>query len=510
MYLNICSEIAKCRPKIQKLRSWLIFSLVSFCFSFSAGATFKREATLRFRVSEDLESLDWGYGEVTSLVIGQLMEGLTSIDSHGKPQPALATHWSSSKDAAQYVFQLNPKAHWSDGKQVCSAQFVDAWKRATDRSFASPYSHLFFDIEQMSAEGCDKLVIKLHRPNRYLPSLVSHWVFFPIRKDLIERFGSGWTKPENLVVTGPFVLEKWEPSRVYKMRRNPSYFGPKPRIERLEALVVSDDMTALNLFNSGHLHWMKDLPYFERPKLMKRAEFSAYETLIGYHLGFLMTGSEALPKSLRCALSHSLEKNEIPEFLHGKEVPAIGIVPPALAPQPPSSKAQEKPAVLDNEQRTQSLELHYYAKEIHEPLAQWLQQQWKQKLGIKVKLVRSEGKTYWTRLGQDPPALFLSGITAAYAHPYSFLSEFVSGAKANWGRFSSEAYDAASRKAALEEKDAIYRAQHILIEEECAIIPLYFRSTGTLAARQWAGISMNPMGHVHFKRAQARAAKNSY
>jgi len=498
MYLNMRSKIAKCRPKPQFIQKSLLIFLVTLSLASSALA----QNLLRFRVNEDLGSLDWGYGEVTALVAEQLMEGLTSTDVHGQAKPALATRWSSSKDASQYVFHINPKANWSDGKRVCSSDFVDAWTRVKDPSFAAPYVHLFSEIDSFSSRGCNELIVTLRRPNRYFSSLVSHRVFFPIRKDLLTKYGNNWTRPENLVVTGPFVLVKWIPNKTFEMRKNPKYFGIKPVVDQLQALVISDDTTALNLFNSGELHWMKDLPFFERPKLSKKPEFHTFKTLIGYHLGFLMSGPNALSQPLRCALSKSINKNEIPHFLFGGEVPAWGVLPPALEQKRSSSNFNlvEAKKLLAQTSMPERLELHYYAKEIHEPLVQWLQQEWKDNLGIEVKLVRTEGKTYWSRLGQDPPPLFLSGITAAYAHPDSFLSEFRSDSKANWGHFKSSRYDNAE----------VNLAQQILLHDECAVIPLYFRSTAVLAAPQWEGITVNVLAQVSFKSAKKSRAKISH
>jgi ABC-type oligopeptide transport system substrate-binding subunit len=110
-----------------------------------------------------------------------------------------------------------------------------------------------------------------------------------------------------------------------------------------------------------------------------------------------------------------------------------------------------------------------------------------------VKLVKNEGKSYWSRLQTEPPALFLSGITAPYAHPYAFLSEFLSGSRANWGHFASRAYDVAA------EAGRIADAERVALDEECAVIPLYFRKTASLVAKGWRGFYMNPMTYVYLK-----------
>ncbi len=142
-------------------------------------------------------------------------------------------------------------------------------------------------------------------------------------------------------------------------------------------------------------------------------------------------------------------------------------------------------------------------------LVQWLQQEWKKNLGADVQLVRTEPKSYWARLQQRAPAIFLSGITAAYAHPYSIISEFVTGSGGNWGGFSNRDYDTMAVKisgAAATDTVLLRRAQQLLVDQECAVIPLYFRKTASLLKSGWQGLKINPMTYVYLK-AVWRASK---
>ncbi|MBI3556996.1 MAG: hypothetical protein HY074_12090 [Deltaproteobacteria bacterium] len=372
-----------------------------FCFLVFSGFT--------FRVTEDLGSLDWGKGEVPPLVIEQLMEGLTTSGENGAPVPALASGWKAGRGAKHFIFFLRAGAKWSDGKPVCAQQFVDAWRRVQSPEFASPYAHYLSDLQSAHAVGCDRLEVRLKHSAAYFPALASHWVLAPIRLDLLKKFGRNWLRPENLAVTGPYVLDSWVAEKEFILKRNPSYYGPSPNEERLKAVVVSDDATALNLFQSGALDWLRDVPFLEKERLAKTKEYSVYPAFVGYHLGFLMNGEAALDRNARCALAQALDKRNIPLILKGGETAAGGILPPGLggdaeagkfdaarARQLWSSSRASKPGI--------PLELNYYAKDIHGVLVQWLQQEWKKNLGIDVRLIRTEPKTYWAQL------LFHGGI----------------------------------------------------------------------------------------------------
>lgn len=465
------------------------------------------QASFRFRINEDLGTLDWGYGELNVPVVQQLMEGLTVQGPKGEALPAIASNWKT-KDGSSFVFILNQKAKWSDGKPVCAQHFVDAWKRVLSPSFASPYAHLLKGLKEARAEGCSKLVVALERPARYFPALASHWVLFPVRLDLIEKHGKAWTDPANLAVTGPYQLESWKRDQQYVLKRNPRYHGKPAHEERIQAIVVGDDATALNLFEKGALDWVRDIPFIEKPRLSGTPEYQLFDSFVSYHIGFNHS-SPTLSLAERCALAQSIDKAQIARLLRGGEVPAWTISHPSLSGvslKPLYNVAAARKNWSGGKKR---IELHYYSKDIHNPLMELLQEQWRKNLGVEVSLIRTEGKTYWNLLHKTPPAIFLSGTTAAFAHPFSFYSEFLSESAANWGHYSSKAYDDATLKVAkLAHGPALKaeaaRAERQILEKDCAVIPLYFRQTAALVSSKWQGFHINPMTFVYLKTVQRK------
>lgn len=480
-------------------------------------------ADFRFRIADDYGSLDWGYGEVTSVVVQQLMEGLTLSGKTGEALPGLAESWRSFDvgSRAGFVFNIRKNARWSDGKAVCAQDFVDAWLRVLSPRFASPYAHYLFDIANaipfhsgvltnsskvgVRAEGCARLVVQLERPASYFPALTSHWVLFPIRLDLIERFKNKWTDPANLVVTGPYTLKEWAHDERFVLIRNHGYYGKQPHEEVLRGQVIPDDGVAISLFQKQRLDWVKDLPFLEKAKLSQLPEYRAFPAFVEYHLGFNFSAG-ALTHDERCALSLSLDKEQIPSLLKGGEVPAWGLVPSSMGSSAKSNFSRFDPALarkLIAKTKRREFDLYFYSKDIHVPIVEWAQEQWRANLGVKVRLHKMESKTYWNFLSKTPPEIFLSGITAAFAHPYSFLSEFLSKSAANWGHFAAMEYDndAASVGRGL---PRIESAQRTLLSESCAIIPLYFRSSASLISGQWEGLHVNPLTYVYLSAVRHR------
>ncbi|MBI3556995.1 MAG: hypothetical protein HY074_12085 [Deltaproteobacteria bacterium] len=82
------------------------------------------------------------------------------------------------------------------------------------------------------------------------------------------------------------------------------------------------------------------------------------------------------------------------------------------------------------------------------------------------------------------------------------MGEFISGSGGNWGHYSSKSYDELALKisaSAAGDSALARKAQQLLLEQDCAVIPLYFRKNSSLLASGWRGLAINPMNYVYLK-----------
>jgi oligopeptide transport system substrate-binding protein len=135
----------------------------------------------------------------------------------------------------------------------------------------------------------------------------------------------------------------------------------------------------------------------------------------------------------------------------------------------------------------------------HQAIAQFVQAQWKENLGVEVKLANQEWKVYLDTLTEDPPQVWRLGWGADYPDANNFLNEvFHSESPNNNTRWKNEEFDSLVKGAAVEQDPAkrleMYkRADQILCEEDVAIIPLYWY-TQSLLGKPWLEYTFLPSG----------------
>jgi oligopeptide transport system substrate-binding protein len=153
-------------------------------------------------------ALQTGHPDATIVI--QLFEGLTSFDPRTlEPIPGAAEKWDISADGYVYTFHLRRDAKWSDGKPVTSKDFQYTFARLLDPETAARYAYQGYyikngekfnkgaikDASQLGLEVVDAYTLRvtLESPTPYFLSLLYHTSLYPVRQDIVEKFGTGWT-----------------------------------------------------------------------------------------------------------------------------------------------------------------------------------------------------------------------------------------------------------------------------------------------------------------------------
>ena len=489
--------------------------------------------TLRINLATEPPTLDWNLATdgVSIIAIQQLMRGLTQLGPDLRPEPDLAASWDVSADGRTYTFHLRPGVVWSDGAPLVAQQFVDSWQRLLAPATAAEYAYFLFgirgardynggklaDFAEVGVRARDPatLEVELTAPLVYFPSLVNFMVTFPIRRELVERFGERWTDPGNLVSLGPFTLAEWRHDYRLVLRANPRYWAGRPALDRIDAYMVQEGSTALVLFEQGLLDLVR-IPPLEIRRYAKRPEYRREALLRGYYYGFNTRKKPFDDPRVRRAFALAIDRSQFPELLRGGEQAWPSWIPPGMPDanknlglrfDPERAQALLREAGVDPAELP-PVKIVFNSDATHKLVAEKVQAFWRQHLGVRVELENREWKVFLKELQSDPPAVFRLGWGADFPDPDNFMNLFTSYSENNHTGWSNPHYDDVVERAAREpdpaRRQALYdEAQRILCQEDVPIVPLFVTAANFAVQPRVRGFAPSPMDLFFFERVTA-------
>ena len=506
---------------------------LSIALGFAQGYEASAE-TLRFRLNAEPATLDWSLARSSheTYLIMNLMEGLVAESAELQPQPALAQSWEVSPDGKTYTFQIRPGVKWSDGRILKAQDFVDSWSRLLDPKTGSSYASFLFALENAEAFHAGKkkfsevgvkaltdgkLQLKLTQPVPYFLHLLSFWVTFPIRSDLLKKYGKTWASAAHLVTLGPYMLEDWSPGKTIHLVRNPAYYGTAPQVERIEGRIESDDQKARQEFEAGQLDVLLEVTTADLMKAASsngRARVEQFPYLATYYLGFNVSARPLNDVSLRKALTSAIDRERIPALLQGGQVAAKGWIPPGI-----DGAASESLGIVSLFEGRASLvragftegagfpRLKLWVEKFDgaEKLGDFLRQSFREKLGIETELkFGSSVSQYQNALKSGRADLFVGHWGADFPDAINFLEVFSSQSGTNATGWKSAEYDRMLAGASTNldhetRRQAHSLAEKTLVEKEAVIFPLFHRKNSVLLGKRVRSFQISPLNYLFFK-----------
>jgi len=496
------------------------------------------DKTLRIAVTTEPPTLDWSLATdgVSFNVLTNIMEGLTQYNDRLEPIPAIAERWEFSEKGRVITFYLRDDVKWTDGQPVTAQQFEYSWKRLLNPNTAAQYAYFLFDVENAIEYNAGKITadqvgvkalsptvlqVRLKRPVIYFPSLTTFMVTFPQRRDVIEQHGDRWTDPEHIVTNGPFTLDQWQHEYKLVLESNADYYDAQPALNRIIMYVVRNPTTELTLYETGELD-MAELPPVAIPHYKTHAEYKNLPLLRGYYYGFNVTKPPFQDARVRRALSHAIDRSQIPVILKGGEWPTSSWIPkgmfgynPKIGPafDPEKARTLLAEAGYPGGQNFPPFSIAYNTDPTHRLIAQLVQAQWKKNLGLEVGLEDQEWKVYLKKLDIDAPPVFRLGWGADFPDPDNFMNLFISTSGNNRLMWKNERYDRLIARGAAEQnpekRQAIYNeAQVLLTETDSAIISLFVAAQNVLVKPYVQNLGLNAMEWLYLKRVRLAEKRN--
>jgi len=511
-------------------------------------------AMLAYRTQGPRADLVWTAGtEVATLdpnkmnalqdgrVAAALFEGLTVVDAQTlKVRPGVAYRWQVLPGGLVYSFDLRPDARWSDGRPVTAEDFVYSWRRVLEPRTAAEYAYMlypirgaraYYDAASKPGGGADwskvgirvesphRIVIELERPCAYFLDLTAFTTYLPIRRDVVEKYGDRWTLPENIISNGAYRLAEWRFQSRMIWEKNPYYWdAASVALGRVEVRVFNDAVTALDAYETGAVDLTTVTPPLAIQPLLAAREAGRrkdvqYETTLATY--FYRINCSRTPFSdvrVRRALVLAIDRQAIIErAARGGQKPAFSLVPSGLEGYSPPTGLREdveearrllaeaghpggaglgEPAILVNKGLG------------HVPVAEMIQQQWRERLGVNVRIEQVEWKVFLDRISRLDFEIARGGWYGDYVDPNTFIDMFVTGGGNNNTGWSNRQYDGLVASAASQADPAArmedFRRAEALLLGEVPIIPLYFYTQVTLVRPGLEGVFPNLLNRIDF------------
>ena len=316
-------------------------------------ATISEPLTLNPALSNDSGS---------SGVLGHLFEGLTEISwLTDEVEPALAESWTRSEDGLTWIFLLRQDVTWHDGEPFTAHDVAFTFNRIIynddiNTSDRAAFNFRFLDAETgswtedtMTVTALDDYTVRCDLPVPFAPFLRAMGTdIYPrhILEPYVDdgTFGEAWavdTDPAEIIGTGPFTIESYEPGKRVVFLRNPDYWlsddagNALPYLDRIVHVIVPDLETDLARFKVGEadVHGVLGEEFAELEPLQVQGNFTIYRQGPGFGstlLAFNMNPGADLGEKLawfqntrfRQAVAHSIDKDRIiDEVQHGLGYP---------------------------------------------------------------------------------------------------------------------------------------------------------------------------------------------
>jgi oligopeptide transport system substrate-binding protein len=468
-----------------------------------------------------------------------LFEGLVSSDPVTiEPVPAVAEKWEISDDGLVYTFHLRPEAKWSNGDPVTAQDFARSYQRILTPSIASKYAYALSpivgaddysqgkltDFTQTGIKALDAhtLQLTLTHPTPFLIRAMVNYPWYPVPIAAIEkaggldRRGSAWTRPENFVGNGPFVLTEWKPNQRIVTIKSPTYWDrDKVKLDEIQFFPVESSEVEEHMFRTGQLHITYEVP-LSKIATYKRDRPAALRTdpLFGVYFYELNTKAPPLdnPK-VRRALALAIDRESIVrDVLHGGEQPAYGLVPPNMAGYTSAYRlsgdiAEAKRLLAEagfpDGNGFPKLEILYNTLGKHRAVAEAIQQMWRKNLGVDITLLNKEWKVYIDSMHSKQYQIARYGWVADYADPHVFMDLWATNSGNNDSNWGNPEYDRLLSTALTtktnDERYEIYRKMEQILVDEMPAIPIFFYTQPRLISPKVKGYFVTPLDNYPWK-----------
>lgn len=407
-----------------------------------------------------------------------VFEKLTEIGSKGELLPQLAKSWSADAEARVWTFELEPGVAFHDGKPLTAADVVYSFRRVAAEDTASPGAVFAKNVTDIVADGDLKVRITLASPDSEFP-IIASIRYFAIVQEGTDDFSSA------AIGTGPWKLASFEPGIAAVYARNDAYrIEGLPYVSEIESFGISDESARLNALLSGSADIIQGVNAKAVATVRDSGSADVLISEAGATATFPMRADMAPfddPK-VRKALKLSFDRQEFVKLAFDG-IGAAGCdhpIPPGDPfyaddlPLPTPDKDEVARLLTEAGHADTTFELHTSDANYGGANAAVVLAELMGRNGVKVKVTRHPGDSYWSSIWMNVPWC-ASSWTVRPSAISRIESGYVTGAPQNEAFWTSPEVDrlvveAKSELDPVKRKALLVRAQKLIAEDGGTIV----------------------------------------
>ncbi|HEY0459031.1 MAG TPA: peptide ABC transporter substrate-binding protein [Pyrinomonadaceae bacterium] len=375
--------------------------------------------------------------------------------------------------------------------------------------------------EDIGVEAIDDytLRIKLYQPAPYFVGILAHQFFRVVPRKVIEQWKDAWSRPEHIVTSGAYKVLEDRPYDELIVVRDPNYWdAANVKLDRIEFYPLDEQPTMMNLYKAGSVDALYNHTVPAAWNDVVRQYKDEYLLFPEAATEFYVINVKKPPMDnvkVRQAFALAIDRESLAQFRKTLK-PLVDMTPEGIFPKyeeartkiyteelkkQGSSLEEWKARMFDAEKARKTLTdagfpvqktgsgyacptfpaekvaITYNTAESNKAVAEFVQAQWKQNLGIEVPLKNMEFRTFLPLLNKvDYEGFARRGWVGDYMDPYTFLGLYYSQANEGgtgwWDPKYDKMLDDANNETDEMKRYEILARAEFYISQQQIIIPL--------------------------------------
>jgi peptide/nickel transport system substrate-binding protein len=432
---------------------------------------------------------------------------LSTLESAYQPELAESQPEVVSEDPLIIEYTLREGITWSDGEPLTSEDARWTYEQIMDED-NQIITRVGWELIE-SFETPDERTVRITFSEPYAPwrDLLATAI---LPKHIYENEDFNTALNNEIVGSGPFVLEEWRKGQDLTLVKNENYWGEEPALDRITFRFIPDTNTLITSLEAGEVDFINPPPDIGLIERLENIQGAQVETAAGTtweHIAFNLEEVDNL--QLRQAIAYGINRQQVvDEILQGEVPPLHSILVPEQGdfytpaweqythdPERARQLVEEAEAAGAETTITFSTTA---GNALRETLQQVVQQQL-QEVGIDIRIENTAAQTFfgqWTVEGN-----FQMGEWAWLASPDPSVTTLFSADQIppdgqNYYRYENEQVtewlNEADRTVDVEQRAELLRQVQEQMAEDLPLIPMFQRPVTYAFVEGLEGPEVNP------------------